>query len=81
VTQDRPQCLTLALSGNYTLTRLNTTGLAVLPTWLAVKSHVPVDHQDQPKENMDEEQGYTKEQSHDGTDKGLIVIGESTVAK
>ncbi|KAL5363847.1 MFS general substrate transporter [Aspergillus floccosus] len=54
-------------------------GLAVLPTWLVVKSHVPVDHQDKTKENMDEEQGYIKKQSHDGIDKGPIVIGEVVV--
>lgn len=63
------------------LTRLNTTGLAVLPTWLVVKSHVPVGHQDQPKENMDEEQGYIKEHGIDDTRKGPIVVDEAIVTK
>lgn len=53
-------------------------GLAILPTWLVVKDHEPVEHR---KPSSDEEQGSPDTLSLESPDKSEVVVGETVVTK
>lgn len=61
----------------------NRAGLAVLPTWIVVKSHTPVEHaksEDTWESPRDEEQPLPQKNSHD-IGKASLVAGANEVAK
>lgn len=57
-------------------------GLAVLPTWLVVRNHTPIEHDKNASSGVqDEEQALAQNELSEASNKGGYVVGETVTTK